>query len=83
LWRHVVDGEHFTFTVDVKAGQAKIPDATLMTSYEPMIAVADGQMSLDEFARQHLEMSGSNPEKAQALAQLMGRAMMRMTGAAA
>ena len=83
MWRHVVDGEHFTFTVDVKAGQAKSPDATLTTSYEPMIAVADGQMSLDEFARQHLEMSGSNPEKAQALAQLMGRAMMQMTGAAA
>jgi hypothetical protein len=34
-----------------------------MTSYEPMIAVADGQMSLDEFARQHLEMSGRIPKR--------------------
>jgi len=48
-----------------------------------MIAVADGQISLDEFSRRHLELSGSNPQKAQALAQLMGRAMMQMTGAAA
>jgi len=46
-----------------------------------MIAVADGQMSLDEFARQHLEMSGSDPEKAEALAQLMGRAMVQMNSA--
>ena len=83
MWRLVVDGEHFTFTVDggvvdVKAGQAKSPDATLTATD----VTVDGQMS-DEFARQHLEMSGSNPEKAQALAQLMGRAMMQMTGAAA
>jgi len=83
----IVDGEPFTFSVgsgvvDVKAGRARDPEATLTTSYEPMIAVADGQMPLDEFASRHLEMSGSNPEQGQALAELMGRAMMHMTGAA-
>ena len=81
----VVDGEPFTFTVesgvvDVKAGKASNPEATLTTSYQPMIAVADGQMSLDELTTQHLELSGPNPAQGQALAELMGRAMMRMTG---
>jgi DNA-binding HxlR family transcriptional regulator len=83
----VVDGEPFTFSVDcgvvdVKAAKANNPEATLTTSYEPMIAVADGQMSLDVFASQHVELSGPNPSQGQALAGLMGRAMMRMTGAA-
>jgi DNA-binding HxlR family transcriptional regulator len=81
----VVDGEPFTFTVDhgvvdVKAGKATRPEATLTTSYEPMIAAADGQMSLDELATQHMQLSGPNPAQAQALADLMGRAMMHMTG---
>lgn len=81
----VVDGEPFTFTVDrgvvdVKAGKASNPEATLTTSYEPMIAVADGQMSPEELARQHLELSGPNPGQGQALAELMGRAMMHMIG---
>ena len=80
----IVDGEPFSFTVDcgvvdVKAGQASNPEATLTTSYEPMIAVADGQMSLDDFAAQHIQLSGPNPSQGQALAELMGRAMMRMT----
>ena len=82
----VVDGESFTFTVDcgvvdVKAGKPSNPEATLTTSYEPMIAVADGQISLDEFASRHLVMSGSNPAQAQALAELMARAITYMTGA--
>jgi len=64
----------------VKAGKASNPEATLTTSYEPMIAVADGQMSLEELARQHLELSGPNPRQGQALAELMGRAMMHMIG---
>jgi hypothetical protein len=81
----IVDDEPFTFSVDsgvvdVKVGLARDPEATLTTSYEPMIAVADGQMPLDEFANRHLKMSGSNPEQGQALAGLMGRAMMHMTG---
>ena len=84
----IVDGEPFAITVDdgvvdVRAGHASNPEATLTTSYEPMIAVADGRMSLDDFSTGHLVMSGSNPTQAQALAQLMGRAMMHMTGVGA
>ncbi len=82
----VVDGEPFAFTVDrgrvdVKAGEASSPEAVLATSYDPMIAVADGRMSLDEFAARHLEISGPNPSQGQALAKLMGRAMAQMKGA--
>lgn len=81
----IVDGEPFTFNVDrgvvdVKAGKASNPEATLTTSYEPMIAVADGQISLEELARQHLELSGPNPGRGQALSELMGRAMVHMIG---
>lgn len=80
----VVDGEPFTFTVDagrvdVKAGKAIEPEATLMTSYEAMIAVADGQMSLDSFASEHMELAGPDPAQGLVLAELMGRAMTRMT----
>ena len=80
----VVDGEPFTFTVDrgvvdVKAGKAVNPEATLTTSYEPMIDVADGLMSMDTFVSQHVELSGPDASQGQALAELMGRAIMRMT----
>ena len=44
-------------------------------------AVADGQMSADVFASEHVELSGPNPSQGEALAGLMGRALMRMTGA--
>lgn len=82
----VVDGESFTFSVDrgvvdVKAGKASNPEATLTTSYEPMIAAADGQMSLEELASQHMKVSGPNPTQGDALVELMGRAMTNMTGA--
>ena len=52
-----------------------------MTSYEAMSAVADGQMSLDTFASQHMELTGPDPTQGLALAELMGRAMTQMTGA--
>ena len=81
----IVDGEPFAFTVDrgavdLKAGKARSPQAVVTTSYEPMIAVADGQMSLHEFTSRHLEMSGSDPSQGHALAELMGRAFTRMMG---
>ena len=83
----VVDSEPFTFTVqrglvEVRAGKATNPEATLRTSYEPMIAVADGQLSLDAFASQYLEISGPNSSQGQALAELMARAMAYMTESA-
>ncbi|NNE18772.1 MAG: helix-turn-helix transcriptional regulator [Myxococcales bacterium] len=82
----VVDGEPFGFTVDrgivdVKAGAVSNPEATLTTSYEPMIAVADGGLSLDDFASNWIQLSGPDPAQGRALAELMGRAMTQMNGA--
>ena len=82
----VVDGEPFAFTVDrgivdVKAGTVSNPEVTLTTSYEPMIAVADGQLSLDDFAGTRMRLSGPNPEQGRALTELIGRAMAQMKGA--
>lgn len=78
-----VDGEPFAFTVDegivdVTVGRPSAPEAVLTTSYEPMIAVADGEMSLEEFAAEHVEISGPDAAQGQALAELMGRAILQM-----
>ena len=76
----IVDGEAFSFsvvagTVDIKAGKAVEPEAVVVTSYEPMVAVADGRMAMESFIATHLEMSGPDLEQAQALAGLIGRAI--------
>jgi DNA-binding HxlR family transcriptional regulator len=78
-----VDGEPFAFSVDegvvdVTVGRPTAPDAVLTTSYEPMIAVADGEMPLETFANQHVELSGPSAAQRQALAELIGRAMTQM-----
>ena len=75
----IVDGEPFRFIVDagkvdVKSGHVHDPEVTLETSYEPMVAFADGRMSLDELASSHLELSGPNLEKGRALGALLARA---------
>jgi DNA-binding HxlR family transcriptional regulator len=75
----VVDGEPFRFSIEagevaVESGSAQDPEVTLTTSYEPMVAVVDGRMSLESFASKHVQLSGPSPEKGQALAALMGRA---------
>ncbi|MFW2387418.1 MAG: winged helix-turn-helix transcriptional regulator [Polyangiales bacterium] len=84
----IVDGEPFSFTVqsgvvDVSSGKPASSEATLTTSYEPMIAAADGTMSLAELASQHMSISGPNPNQGRALSDLLARAMVYMTGAKA
>lgn len=79
----LIDGEPFSFTVDrgivdVKAGTVANPEVTLTTSYEPLIAVADGGLALEEFASKWMKLSGPELEQGRALAELMGRAMTRM-----
>jgi DNA-binding HxlR family transcriptional regulator len=80
----IVDGEPFALTVesgvvDVKAGRPGDPEVTLITSYEPMIAAADGHISLDELASRHMKLTGSQPEQGQALLGLLASAMTYMT----
>lgn len=76
----LVDGEPFSFSVErgvveIKAGKTVEPEAVLITSYEPMIAVADGRMPMESFVANHLTMSGPDLGKAEALAALLGRAI--------
>lgn len=83
----VVDGEPFTVdidrgTVDVRSGNASNPEATITTAYEPMIAAADGRMSLEQLASEHVQVAGPDLKKGYALVALIGRAMRRMTASA-
>jgi DNA-binding HxlR family transcriptional regulator len=79
----VVDGEPFSFAVhdgvvEVKAGPPRHAEVTLSTSYEPMIAAFDGRMPLEELAEKHIEITGPDPARGQALAELMARAAKRI-----
>lgn len=75
----VVDDEPFRFTVadgtiDVETGNLREPEVTLTTSYEPMVAVVDGRMTLAFFASHHMQLSGPDSEKGRALAKLIASA---------
>ena len=79
----VVDTERFTLTakdgrVDVGYGPADDSDVVLSTAYEPMVAVADGRLPLEQFA-EHVELSAQDPAKAEQLMHLLGRAMTLIT----
>ena len=50
-------------------------DVVLSTAYEPMAAVADRRMPLEQFASDHVELPAEDPAKAEQLMNLLGRAM--------
>lgn len=55
-----VDGEPFTLTVtdgkvDMRSGRPESPDVDVQTSYEPMVAAAEGEIGLAEFVKTQLE----------------------------
>jgi DNA-binding HxlR family transcriptional regulator len=75
----VVDGEPFAIVVDrgdVSVRYGAHPDApvSIATDYEAMIATADGDLSMAEFAQGHLEVLRGSDENLQAYIGLMGRA---------
>jgi DNA-binding HxlR family transcriptional regulator len=81
----IVDGEPFSLTVNdgvvvVEAGVAEDPEATLTTGYEPLVAVADGRMTMDELIERHVELAGG-AESVEAFARLMGEAIAQMAAA--
>ena len=76
----VVDTERFALTakdgqVDVRYGPAVDSDVVLSIAYEPMVAVADGRMPLEQFASAHVELSAEDPAKTEQLMNLLGPAM--------
>ncbi len=63
-----VDGEPFTLTVgggnvDMWSGRPESPDVDVMTSYEPMVAAAEGEIGLTEFVTTQLEIAAHTPGK--------------------
>lgn len=80
----VVDGERFALTakdgqVDVRYGPADDSDVVLSTAYEPMVAVADGRLTLEQFASEYVALSAEDPAKAEQLMSLLARAMTLIT----
>lgn len=63
-----IDGEAFRMTardedVEIRAGAAEHPDVVMTTSYEPMMALADGEMQQSQFFSQHVELQIQTPGK--------------------
>ena len=76
----VVDGEPFTLSVrdgavDVHVGAPDAPDVVLMTALEPMMAVGDGAITLEEFRAEHVTLTADDPARGARLMSLLARAM--------
>ena len=76
-----VDGELFTLavrgaSVEVRYAPAKSPDVVMTTSYEPMIAAAEGEMPMDHFVKNHVQIITHTPGKDVELMTLLGAAMV-------
>ncbi len=76
----VIDGEPFSLTVsegkvDMVYAQADAPDVVMTTSYEPMIAAAEGEIALDVFLRDHVRLEETTAGKQAELMALLGDAM--------
>ncbi len=75
----LIDGEAFRMTarnsdVQIRAGAAEDPDVVMTTSYEPMMARADGDMELDEFVSDHIALEIITPGKEKEFFDLLTRA---------
>ena len=75
-----VDGELFTLavrdaSVEMRYASAKSPDVVMTTSYEPMIAAAEGEMPKDRFLNNHVQIITHTPGKDVELMTLLGAAM--------
>jgi len=50
-------------------------DVVLSTAYEPMMAVADGRLTLEQFAADYVELTTEDPANAEQLMHLLAGAM--------
>jgi DNA-binding HxlR family transcriptional regulator len=76
----VIDGERFELVardgdVEIQYRAATDPDVIMETSYQPMVAVMDGVMSAEEFAKDHVCASAADPGKLEELMALLVRAV--------
>jgi len=76
----IVDGERFALSVhdgavDMRAGAAQSPDVVMESSYGPMIAVSEGEMTMDQFMGSHVKITTHTAGKEQELFGLLASAM--------
>lgn len=76
----LIDRETYRLTardcdVQIRAGTAENPDVVMTTSYEPMMALADGDMAQDEFVSNHVALEVITPGKEIEFFDLLTRAI--------
>ncbi len=76
----IVDDEAFTLTVadgavEMIYAPAASPDVTMRTSYEPMIAAAEGELPMSDYLERHVDLTVHTPRKDVELMKLLGDAM--------
>jgi len=75
----VIDGEAYRMVaqngdVQIRAGAAENPDVVMTTSYESMMALADGDIAPGEFVSNHVELEIITPGKESEFFDLLTRA---------
>ncbi len=78
----LIDEETYRLTardgdVQIRASAAENPDVVMKTSYEPMMALADGDMARDEFVSRHVALEVITPGKEKELFDLLARAIQQ------
>ena len=76
----LIDGEAFRMTArngnaHIRAGATDNPDVTMTTSYEPMMALADGQIEQRQFLSDHVKLEIATPGKETEFFDLLSRAI--------
>ncbi len=80
----IVDGEPMSLSVGngaatMRYGEAQPADVTFTTSYAALMALTDGELTPEDFQRDHSSVEATSPAAASAFAELMGEiiALMR------
>ncbi len=76
----LIDGEAFRMTAkdgdaQIRAGAAEKPDLVMTTSYEPMMALADGDIEQSDFVSNHVDLEVHTPGKQAEFFDLLTRAI--------
>jgi len=76
----LIDQEPYRLTArdcnaQISAGAAENPDVIMTTSYEPMMALADGEIAQDEFVSNHVALEVITPGKEIEFLDLLSRAI--------
>ena len=75
-----VDGEAFRMTArngdaNIRSGEAEYPDVVIITSYEPMMALADGEIEQSRFFSDYVDLQILTPGKQSEFFDLLSRAI--------